>query len=88
VGWKEVNEVMDLIKRTAHTPGEGPNPATGYGVVDPVAALTHQLAPANGGPRPEAGTPISGPPQPDPGNARARLIENLRQARLTAEVMR
>ena len=67
-------QVMDLIKRTAHTPGEGPNPATGYGVVDPVAALTHQLAPANGGPRPEAGTPISGPPQPDPGNARARMI--------------
>jgi membrane-anchored mycosin MYCP len=65
-------QVMDLIKRTAHTPDEGPNPATGYGVVDPVAALTHQLAPANG--RPDAGTPISGPPQPDPGNVRARMI--------------
>jgi membrane-anchored mycosin MYCP len=67
-------QVMDLIKRTAHTPGEGPNPATGYGVVDPVAALTHQLAPANSGPRSDAGTPISGPPQPDPGNVRARMI--------------
>jgi membrane-anchored mycosin MYCP len=67
-------QVMDLIKRTAHTPGEGPNPATGYGVVDPVAALTNQLAPANSGPRPDAGTPISGPPQPDPGNVRARMI--------------
>lgn len=67
-------QVMDLIKRTAHTPGDGPNPATGYGVVDPVAALTHQLAPANGGPRSAAGTPISGPPQPDPGNVRARMI--------------
>jgi membrane-anchored mycosin MYCP len=67
-------QVMDLIKRTAHTPGDGPNPATGYGVVDPVAALTHQLAPVNGGPRSDAGTPISGPPQPDPGNVRARMI--------------
>ncbi len=67
-------QVMDLIKRTAHTPGDGPNPATGYGVVDPVAALTHQLAPADGEPRSDAGTPISGPPQPDPGNVRARII--------------
>jgi membrane-anchored mycosin MYCP len=66
--------VMDLIKRTAHTPGEGANPATGYGVVDPIAALTNQMAPVNGGPRPDAGTPISGPPQPDPGNVRARMI--------------
>jgi membrane-anchored mycosin MYCP len=67
-------QVMDLIKRTARTPGEGPNPATGYGVVDPVAALTYQLAPADAGPRSDAGTPISGPPQPDPGNVRARMI--------------
>jgi membrane-anchored mycosin MYCP len=66
-------QVMDLIKRTAHTPGEGPNPATGYGVVDPVAALTYELPP-DAGPRSDAGTPISGPPQPDPGNVRARMI--------------
>jgi membrane-anchored mycosin MYCP len=67
-------EVMDLIKRTARTPGDGPNPATGYGVVDPVAALTYQLAPSEGEPRSDGGTPISGPPQPDPGNVRARMI--------------
>jgi membrane-anchored mycosin MYCP len=66
-------QVMDLIKRTAHTPGEGPNPATGYGVVDPVAALTYQLTPADT-PRSDVGTPINGPPQPDPGNVRARMI--------------
>jgi membrane-anchored mycosin MYCP len=66
-------QVMDLIKQTAHTPGEGPNPATGYGVIDPVAALTYQLPPA-AGPRSDVGTPISGPPQPDPGNVRARVI--------------
>ena len=44
-------QVMDLVKRTARTPGDGPNPATGYGVVDPVAALTHQLTPAESNPR-------------------------------------
>jgi membrane-anchored mycosin MYCP len=66
-------QVMDLIKRTAHTPGEGPNPATGYGVVDPIAALTYQLQPAAGR-QSDGGTPISGPPQPDPGNVRARTI--------------
>jgi membrane-anchored mycosin MYCP len=67
-------QVMDLIKRTARTAGDGPNPATGYGVVDPVAALTHQLTPADSKPLTAAGTPISGAPQPDPGNVRARMI--------------
>jgi membrane-anchored mycosin MYCP len=67
-------QVMDLIKRTARTPGEGPNPATGYGVVDPIAALTYQLTPTKTGPGQDAGTPISGPPQPDLGNVRARMI--------------
>ncbi|MCT7659690.1 type VII secretion-associated serine protease mycosin [Mycobacterium deserti] len=67
-------EVMDLVKRTARTPGDGPNLATGFGVVDPVAALTYRLSPANGKPDIGTGTPISGPPQPDPGNVRARAI--------------
>jgi membrane-anchored mycosin MYCP len=67
-------QVIDLVKRTARTPGEGPNLATGYGVVDPVAALTYQMAPVDGKPQNTAGTPISGPPQPDPGNLRARAI--------------
>jgi len=67
-------QVIELIKRTARTPGDGPNPATGYGVVDPVAALTHQLSPAHSEPPSDGGTPISGPPQPDPGSVRARTI--------------
>jgi membrane-anchored mycosin MYCP len=66
-------QVIDLIKRTARTPGEGPNPATGYGVVDPIAALTFQLPPA-ADKLTDIGTPISGPPQPDPGNVRARTV--------------
>jgi membrane-anchored mycosin MYCP len=65
-------QVMDLVERTARTPSDGPNLATGYGLVDPVAALTYQLADDNS--QSGAGTPISLPPQPDPGNARARAI--------------
>lgn len=67
-------QVMDLVERTARTPGGGPNQATGYGIVDPIAALTNQLAPVDSNAKPGAGTPISPPPQPDPGNVRARVI--------------
>lgn len=67
-------QVKDLIERTARTPGNGPNQATGYGVVDPVAALTYQLPHGADGRDVTATSPISGPPQPDPGNVRARRI--------------
>ncbi|WP_319446532.1 MULTISPECIES: type VII secretion-associated serine protease mycosin [unclassified Mycobacterium] len=67
-------QVVDLIKRTARTPGAGPDQATGYGVVDPIAALTRQLTPDETRTRSDAGTPISGRPRPDPGNVRARTI--------------
>lgn len=67
-------QVIDLVKRTAHTPGAGPNEATGYGVVDPVAALTYRLPAANQMPNPEAPTPIAGRPHRDPGSQRARII--------------
>lgn len=67
-------EVMDLVKRTAHTPGSGPNAATGHGVVDPIAALTYRLPPAAGVPDPNGGRPIAGPAQPDPVDQRARYI--------------
>ncbi|WP_099041618.1 type VII secretion-associated serine protease mycosin [Mycobacterium neglectum] len=67
-------EVMDLVKRTARTPGDGPDLATGYGVIDPIAALTYQLPLTDGKPQSAAGVPISLPPQPDPGNVRARAI--------------
>lgn len=67
-------QVMDLVKRTARTPGDGPNVATGYGVIDPVAALTNQLAPAKDETQPGTGTPIGLPAQPDADNRRARVI--------------
>ncbi|MDP7705227.1 MULTISPECIES: type VII secretion-associated serine protease mycosin [unclassified Mycobacterium] len=67
-------QVIDLVKRTAHTPGAGPNEATGYGVVDPIAALTYRLPAANQMPNPEAAKPIAGRPHRDPSSQRARII--------------
>ncbi|GFG67523.1 putative protease [Mycobacterium kubicae] len=67
-------QVMDLIKRTAHTPGAGPNEATGYGVIDPVAALTYRLPPADQVSNPDAGARIAGRPHVDPRSQRARII--------------
>lgn len=67
-------QVMDLIKRTAHTPDAGPNEATGYGVVDPVAALTYRLPAPNQIANPDAARPIAGRPRVDPGSKRARII--------------
>ncbi|MET0455239.1 MAG: type VII secretion-associated serine protease mycosin [Mycobacterium sp.] len=36
-------QVMERIKRTARTASSGPDEAVGYGVIDPVAALTFQV---------------------------------------------
>jgi membrane-anchored mycosin MYCP len=65
---------MEIIKRTAHTAGPGPNAASGYGIIDPLAALTYQLAPLKKMPNPQRGRPIAGPPLRDPGDGRARDI--------------
>jgi membrane-anchored mycosin MYCP len=67
-------QVIELIKRTAHTPGAGPNEATGYGVVDPIAALTYRVPEANQLPNPDAAKPIAGRPRLDPASQRARII--------------
>lgn len=72
--WMSAGEVMERIKRTARTPEAGPNLATGYGIVDPVAALTYQLPPADQLPDPQTGRPIDGPPVPDPASMMARNI--------------
>lgn len=58
-------EVIDRITRTAHGPGTGRDNQIGYGVIDPVAALTADLS----GARPSAvvAAPIAAPaPEPAP----------------------
>jgi membrane-anchored mycosin MYCP len=67
-------EIMERIKRTAQTTQAGPNAAAGYGVIDPIAALTFDVPPAAKMPAPLAGHAISGPPEPDPVSHRARDI--------------
>jgi len=67
-------EVMERIKRTAHTPESGPNMATGYGVVDPLAALTYEVPPANQMPDVLVGHAIAAPPEQAAGSRRARDI--------------
>jgi membrane-anchored mycosin MYCP len=65
-------DVMDRVRRTAHTPQVGPNAATGCGVIDPIAALTYQLPAAATLAAPTAGRPISGPPREEQSSRRAR----------------
>ncbi|MEE6179148.1 type VII secretion-associated serine protease mycosin [Mycobacterium sp. 050134] len=67
-------EVMERIERTARMPDAGPNPATGYGVVDPVAALTAELPAAADRRDPFAGHAINVPRQRDPTSRRTRDI--------------
>jgi membrane-anchored mycosin MYCP len=65
-------QVMERVKRTAHTPDAGPNDATGYGVVDPVAALTEELPAQDEASAALAGHAIRGPAARNPGDHRAR----------------
>ncbi|MGC4936008.1 type VII secretion-associated serine protease mycosin [Gordonia sp. DT30] len=65
-------EVMDLIKRTAHTSGRGPDMATGYGLVDPVAAVTAEKSVAS--PNSVLHKQIAGPAPPDKTATRTRDI--------------
>jgi membrane-anchored mycosin MYCP len=68
-------QVVELIKRTSHTGGAGPDAVTGYGVIDPVAALTYQLPPLPKMPNPELGRSITGPPRRDRDNrVRNRIL--------------
>lgn len=67
------SQVMDVIKRTARTPDSGPNLATGWGVIDPVAALTYELPPPQQLPNVEAGIQIPG---------RAAHVDRGRNARM------
>ncbi|ORV15568.1 peptidase S8 [Mycolicibacterium canariasense] len=65
-------EVMERIKRTARTPASGPDESVGYGVVDPVAALTFQVPDR---PPADATSPVAVPPPGDSADHRARNLE-------------
>jgi len=68
------HQIVNRILQTAHNPPRGVDNQVGYGVVDPVAALTFDVPP---GPRevPEAQSRvINPPPPPAPPDHRARNI--------------
>lgn len=69
-------EVMDRITRTAHAPGTGHDQAIGYGVIDPVAALTAELpvGPAADPEMPRAIAAPAAPPAPDHTARNAALL--------------
>jgi len=66
-------EVMDRIKRTARTAASGPDEIVGYGVVDPLAALTFQLPERTS--TPDATTTTRVPAAIAPPDHRARNVE-------------
>ena len=60
-------QVMTRIETTAHRPSGGSNAAVGNGIIDPMAALSDQIAtPASPGPRPSAPPAATGPLPADP----------------------
>ncbi|MGH3726601.1 MAG: type VII secretion-associated serine protease mycosin [Mycobacterium sp.] len=67
-------QVIELIKRTARTPGTGPNIATGYGMIDPVAALSAEVPAADQMPRSDTNKTIVAQPRPDRAETLARNI--------------
>lgn len=68
------HQVINRILKTAHNPPRGVDNQVGYGVVDPVAALTFDVASADPV-DPEAQTRVlTPPPPPSPPDHRARNV--------------
>ena len=68
------HQVINRILQTAHNPPRGVDNQVGYGVVDPVAALTFDV-PAGDRAAPDAQTRIvTPPPAPQPPDHRARTV--------------
>lgn len=73
-------QVIDRIERTAHNPGTGRDDEVGYGLIDPVAALTAQLpaaAPGAGSDVPRTFPAPPPPTSPDPLPRRVATIGSL-----------
>jgi membrane-anchored mycosin MYCP len=61
------HQVIDRLTRTARAPARGVDNQIGYGVVDPVAALTWDVPEGSVLPK-ESGSPLKMPPVPTPRN--------------------
>ncbi|AHH15751.1 type VII secretion-associated serine protease mycosin-like protein [Nocardia nova SH22a] len=72
-------QVIDRIERTAHNPGAGRDDRVGFGLIDPLAALTAQLPPPadRTGALPRAIAPPAPDPGPDPVPRRVAVIGSI-----------
>jgi membrane-anchored mycosin MYCP len=61
------HQIINRLTRTARAPGRGVDNQIGYGVVDPVAALTWDVPDGSVLPK-ESGSPLKVPPAPTPRN--------------------
>jgi membrane-anchored mycosin MYCP len=66
------NQVIRRITATAHNPAQGVDNQVGYGVVDPVAALTFDVSPGDLTPSERLSTQLWVPPAPPPPDTRGR----------------
>ena len=68
------HQVIRRITETAHNPPHGVDNAVGYGAIDPVAALTFDVAPGDPKPAELLTTDLYVPPPPAPPEHQARNI--------------
>ena len=68
------HQVITRIQQTAHNPPRGVDNQVGYGVVDPVAALTFDVPPGDRVAPDSATRILTPPPAPPPPDNRARTI--------------
>ncbi|MBU3750808.1 MAG: type VII secretion-associated serine protease mycosin [Mycobacterium sp.] len=81
------HQVINRILQTAHNPPRGVDNQVGYGVVDPVAALTFDV-PAGDPVAADAGTRVlTPPPPPPPPDHRARTVAVVFAAMVTVGVV-
>lgn len=68
------HQIIYRLTATAHNPARTPSNRLGAGIIDPVAALTWQIPPADPLPAHAPTTRIAAPPEPPPDHRRATLI--------------
>ncbi|MDT5011677.1 MAG: rane-anchored mycosin [Mycobacterium sp.] len=68
------HQVIRRITETAHNPPRGVDNTVGYGVVDPVAALTFDVAPGDPKPRENLTSVLRVPPEPPAPDLRPRHV--------------
>ena len=80
------HQVIRRIPATAHNPAQGVDNQVGYGVVDPVAALTFDVGAGDPNPAERLSTQLQVPPTPPPPDTRPRTTALIGAALVLAAV--